>query len=178
MTQSNLPVPDKAAALRRAFDRSFAEAPHTETAQLEDFLAIRLGLDPHVIRLVEIASLLPLRRVTPLPSAVPELLGITGSGDAIVPVYDLRALLGYPTGDPPRWMVIAAAMPVALAFDAFDGHLRHPREIRVDPAGAEPSRQQEVLRTQGLVRPVVPVASILANIKSRATQPSVPQKER
>ena len=35
---------------------------------------------------------------------------------------------------PPRWLVIAAGPPVALAFDAFDGHLRVPR--RRDRAAA------------------------------------------
>ena len=161
-----------AAQLRQDFDRSFAEAVHGETEPQEDFLAIRLGGDAHVIRLTDIASLLPLRALTRFPSPLPQLLGITGLHGAIVPVYDLRALLGYAASDPPRWLVIAAARPVALAFDAFEGHLRLARGASAQRARTEPSRRHvhEVLRTGELVRPVVSTASVLETIKTMVQQ--------
>ena len=170
-------VPNNAAEMRQAFDRSFAEAPLGETARFDDFLAIRLGTDPHVLALADVARLLPLRTVTRLPSGIRELLGIVGIAGAVVPVYDLRALLGYPATDPPRWMVIAATLPVALAFDAFDGQFRHPREPGADAAAAESRQLHEVLRTAGESRPIVPMASILATIKSLARDGAW-QKER
>jgi chemotaxis signal transduction protein len=174
------PVPSmasSAAAMRQAFDHSFVEAPRAETAFFDDFLAIRVGADPHVLALADIARLLALKTVTRFPSGVRELLGIAGIAGAIVPVYDLRALLGYPTADPPRWMVIAAAMPVALAFDGFDGQFRHPRETGADPATLDAPRQRAVLRIAGASRPIVPLASILATIKSLARD-GASQKER
>ena len=115
-----------AAQLRRAFDQSFAEAARTETAALVDFLAIRQGADPHALRLADIAHVLPLSTITRFPSQLPELLGVIGFRGAIVPVYDLRMLLGYVRQEPARWLVITAAWPLALAFDAFDGHVRVP----------------------------------------------------
>ena len=166
-----------AAEMRQAFDRTFAEAPRSETALFDDFLAIRLGADPHVVALADIARVLPRQTVTRMPSRIHELLGVAGIAGAIIPVYDLRALLGYPTTNAPRWMVIAAAMPVALAFDGFDGQFRHPRDIVASAAASEPSRPREVLRIANTSLPVVPVATILATIKSLACD-GASQKER
>jgi len=161
-------VPNNATEMRQAFDRAFAEAPRGETAFFDDFLAIRLGADPHALALADIARLLPLKTMTRLPSGIRELLGIAGIAGAVVPVYDLRALLGYAAANPPRWMAIAATMPVALAFDGFDGQFRHPREVGTESVELERSGQRKVLRTTGETRPIVPVASILATIKSLA----------
>lgn len=175
MTSPGFRLGERAEELRQAFDRSFAEAV-TEEAPLEDFLAIGVGTDPYAIRLAEISALLADKPITRLPSPVPELLGIAGFRGAIVPVYDLRALLGYSVASPPRWVTIIAGTPVALAFDAFDGHLRLPRESRVPEGRVEPTRQhvREVLRAAGVVRPIVHLASVVETIKWQ-TQPGVPQ---
>ena len=179
MNPRNLRLPNTAMDLRQAFDRSFAEAPLVEAALFNDYLAFHLGGDPHVMPLAGIARLLPLRALTPVASTMPAWLGVAGVAGAVIPVYDLCALLGYPVGDRPRWMVIAAAAPVALAFDALDGQLRHRREAGGHAAGTEPRRPQEreVLRIAGLVRSVVSTASVLANIKSRLRD-NPPPKER
>ena len=52
-------LPGGADELRRAFDRSFAEAPGgaPEADALESLLAIRVGGDPYALRLSEIAGL-------------------------------------------------------------------------------------------------------------------------
>ena len=158
---------NKAMALRHAFDRTFAEAIHAEEALFDDFLAIRLRDDPHVLRLGSVARLLPLRALTRFPSAVPQWLGLAGVAGDILPVYDLGLLLGYPAGATPRWMAVCRAAPVALAFDVFDGQFRHPREV---DSGAAGTTRSEVLRTAGQVRPVVPVDEVIATIKSLALQ--------
>ena len=165
---------NKAAELRAAFDRSFAAAIHADTALFDDFLAIRLRDDPHVLRLDGVARLLPLRTLTRFPSTVPQWLGLAGVAGDVVPVYDLGVLLGYPAGTMPRWMVVCSAAPVALAFDVFEGQFRHPREA---DSGGEGPRRGEVLRTAGQVRPVVPVDEMIATIKSLALQ-GAGQKER
>jgi chemotaxis signal transduction protein len=158
-----------AAQLRRAFDQSFAEAALTEAVALEDFLAIRLGADPHALRLVHIAHVLPLSTITRFPSPVAELMGVIGFRGAIVPVYDFRMLLGYARQEEsPGWLVIAAAWPLALAFDAFDGHLRVPREASARHASAEHSRRhvQEVLHINDTVRPIVSLPSVIETIRT------------
>ena len=54
---------------------------------------------------------------------VPELVGMVGIRGTVFPVYDLGMLLGCPRAAAPRWLVVAAAGPIALAFGAFDGYL-------------------------------------------------------
>ena len=157
-----------AAQLRQAFDCSFAEPAHIDREPHEDFLQTRVGAHLHLFRLVDIASLLPLETLTQFPTPLSELLGMTVSHGVIVPVYDLHALLGYPASDAPRWLVIAAARPVALAFGAFEGHLRLARSTGAQRGSAQPSRQHvlEVLNAEGLARPVVSMASILKTIET------------
>lgn len=164
---------DKAAELRRAFDRSFAEAVNGATAPFDDFLAIRLRDDAHVLRLDEVARLLPLRALTRFPGTAAGWLGLAGMAGAVVPVYDLGRLLGYAAGAAPRWMAVCRAAPVALAFDAFEGQFRHPRETA---AAAGPSPQGELLRTAGQVRPVVSIGGVLAIIQSGAHEGAAHQE--
>jgi hypothetical protein len=159
MTNAAWPAGGTAAQLRQAFDASFAEPLREATVPPEAFLAIRVDADPHALRLADVASLLPLDAVTPLPSPLPELLGVIGHRGAVLPVYDLRTLLGYPGAAAPRWCVVLAAAPLALAFDGFDGHLRVPRQH---------GERLDVLQLDGQVRPVVPTAALLATLTAAA----------
>lgn len=162
-----------AAQLRHAFDQSFAQAPPPAAAATDDYLAIRLGADPHALRLAEIASLAPLDAPTPVPGPCPELLGLTGFRGRLVPVYDLRALLGHAAPALPRWRVIALAWPVALGFDDFEGHLRLPRQAvaAVQGQAQAPLHVREVLHTPEAgagVWPIVSLESVLETIRVAA----------
>lgn len=155
----------KVAELKRMFDQTFAEAPRSDASPTDDLLAISIGSDPYAIRLSEVAGLLSDRRVTWLPGSVPELIGLMGLRGALVPVYDLRALLGYPRGTVPRWFLITAATQVALAFDRFDGHLRVSRAA-VSTGSAQRGATQlpcvrEIVRTDAFVRPIVDMHAVL-----------------
>lgn len=160
-----------AAELRRAFDHAFAEAPSLATAPFEDFLAIRVGSDPYAVRLAEVSGVFVDRTVTRLPSPVPEFLGITGFRGTIVPVYDLRALLGYEAGKP-RWLLLTAAATLALAFDAFDGYLRLSRGDSEIEVQSEHSRQhvRGIVRVAEVLRPVVHLAAVVEAIERREQQ--------
>ena len=85
----------KAAALRAAFDRSFAEAADAGRAPHLDFLAIRVAGDPYALRLSEVASLHVDSKRVRAPSLLPELSGLASFRGVLTPVYDLAALLGY-----------------------------------------------------------------------------------
>src|SRR5262249_15213510 len=115
---------ERAAELAGAFDAAFAEPPPAEAANPLDVLAIRLGGDPHALRLTQLGGVYARRKIVPVPSALPELLGLVSLRAAIVPVYDLAALLGRARQGEPRWIVLAAAAPIALAFEALDGYRR------------------------------------------------------
>jgi chemotaxis signal transduction protein len=177
VSSRDLRLQQQAAELRHAFDRSFAEAPRAGIEQFESLLSVRVGPDAYAIRLTEVSGLFAGRKITRLPDAAPGCLGIAGFRGSVVPVFDLRVLLGYPTADVPRWLVAAAGAPVALAFDAFDGHLRFPREAiaRADAGGVRP-HVREILRTAHAVLPIVHVTSILEAI-TQSARPEIAQKE-
>jgi purine-binding chemotaxis protein CheW len=153
--------------MRAAFDRSFAEPPLTEHVSLQDFLAIRIGTDSYAIRLADITGLFADRPITRLPSADPAFLGIAGLRGAVVPVYDLGAFLGYPPGEARRWLLLVGGAALALAFEAFEGHLRLPQAALAAEVGQARSREftQEVLHAVGSVRPIVQVAAIFQAIE-------------
>jgi purine-binding chemotaxis protein CheW len=162
----------RAAEMRREFDRSFAEPPRAGISDTENFLALRFGDDPYAIRLVESAGVFADRKVTGLPSPVPELRGIAGLRGAILPVYDLGALLGYAPTHQARWLVVAKSAPVAFAFEVFDGQLCIDTTAVASHDGAAAREHvREVARESGLSRPVIHLPSVIAAIRGRVPAP-------
>jgi purine-binding chemotaxis protein CheW len=154
-----------ASDLRAAFDGSFAEA-RRDAEPREDILAIQVGGSPYAIRLREIASLFADRAITALPTHRRDVIGIAGFRGAFVPVFDLASLLGHPLALAPRWLVIVADAPIALAFEGFDQHLRVSRDAVVPYAGTDrsPAHVREVIRTSGPLRALIGVASLIEAI--------------
>jgi purine-binding chemotaxis protein CheW len=172
MTTSDAREIDRVTELREAFDRSFAQAPSTEAAAVENLLAIKVGADPFMLRMTEVSGLFADKKVTRLPSPVSELSGIAGFRGAVLPVYDLAMLLGYSRAISPRWLVVIAVTPVALAFDSFDGYL-NVRDAAIVPEARPEERERhvrEVVQTVDLVRPLISLASVLEWIRSRASR--------
>jgi chemotaxis signal transduction protein len=158
-----------ALALARAFDADFARPVAGRAAATEDLLAIEIGGDPYALVRSELAGLFADKPVTALPGGAPGLLGISGFRGALLPVYDLRAVLGgAAAAGPPRWLATAAAAPVALAFDRFEALLRVPREAIAARAVAAPGHAPRVVRAAGELRPVLDVPSIIAAIRALA----------
>jgi len=169
------PLAQRAAELRRNFDRSFAEPPRSRQAASLDLLAIRLGGEPYALHLAAVTGLFAGKKFTRLPQAAPELLGIAGFRGSVVPVYDLRVLLGCADGEAPRWLVIAAASAVALAFDGFDGHLRLPLDAIAPQGPGESTRPhvRELVRVAASdlpLRSLIDVDSVVASIQQRVRQ--------
>ena len=163
-------------ALRQEFDLSFAQAPQMKMEAPVNFLAIRLEHDAYAIRVAEIGGLYTDRRIMPLPTPIPELLGIAGFRGQIAPVYDLAALLGYVRQTPPRWLILMQARePVALAFDVFEAHFAVLSERIVTAHGAAEgavgtSRKYlfDAVRTDDAIRPIIHLQSLLDNIQRQA----------
>lgn len=160
---------DRATEMRRAFDRSFAEAPPEASVAVHDLVAIQIGGDPHALRVAEIDGLFADRQVANVPTRIGELLGIAGFRGAIVPVFDLAALLGYPAATASRWIATAGGRAIGFAFEAFDGHLRvTPEAIAPYAPGAAPAHVRELARHAGQVRPIVHLPSLIETIATRA----------
>ena len=161
-------VAGRAVELRQAFDRTFAEPVRFDATLKEDLLAVRIDTQAFAIRLSEISGLFADKKITPVPGGHAALRGIAGFRGTIVPVYDLQILLGHSSTSTPRWLVIAAAAPVALAFEAFEGQLRVPRDAILP----QPSRPEfrgyarELVRTANFVGPVMHLPSLLDAIRT------------
>ncbi len=153
-------IGNKVTELRGQFDQSFAAPPRTDLEQLETLIAIRVAGDPYALRIGEINSLASDRKIVPLPSATPELLGAAGVRGAVVPVFSLAALLGYGLGlGSARWLALCGTdEPLALAFSDFEGCVQVVRDQLVN----------DVARTPELVRTVLSIPSLVEEIKERS----------
>lgn len=154
---------DRAAALRSAFDQAFATPLRGEVATNVDLLVIRVGAEPCAIRLAEITGLFADRKLTRVPGGNPALRGVAGFRGTLVPVYGLRTLLGQSETEESRWLVVATTAPVAFSFDRFEGHLRAPADAILPRQSQDQLRHhaREFIRTEGVVRPVLHLPSIV-----------------
>ena len=167
----------RAEALRREFDQSFALPLQGVAGATEDFLAVRIGVEACALRLGDVAGLFADKKITPVPGGGPAQLGIAGFRGTILPVYSLQALLGRPLAEPPRWLVVVAGAPVALGFEAFQGHLRVAREAVLTQQAAERRfHARHYIRAQSLVRPIIELASVLGALDIRRPQ-AAPKEE-
>jgi chemotaxis signal transduction protein len=164
---------NSAAAMRRAFDESFASPPASTQEEFEGLLAIRIGADPYAIRLSEVSGLMADPRIVPVPSPMPQLLGIVGRRGVMAPVYDLAAMLNYPSAASARWMILVGARhSVGFAFETFEAHLQVPARTlegadETTPTGATVRRDMRgMIRAGGALRPVIDMTSLLRRLRS------------
>lgn len=172
------PVSEKVAELRHAFDESWAiPFPEGVEGQGENLLAIRISGDAYAIKVSEIAGLAMGRKIAPVPGPVPELLGLAGIRGTLMPVYSLRALLGYGSdAEPPRWLALCGAEECfALAFHELEGYLRVAREelYPVEQKDAARIHVKEVARRPGAVWAVVSIALLRESIRERCRRDGV-----
>ncbi len=170
---------ERAIAMRRDFDRGFAVPVHFDMTATENLLAIKVGTQCCALRLSEISGLVAAKKITRIPGATAALLGIAGFRGTIVPVYSVRALLGT-AGDSaasrtPRWLVTAAAEPVAFAFEGFEGQLRvMPDAILPWQSRTELTcHAREFVQIENLVRPIIHLPSLLDAIKTSRTEAAI-----
>jgi purine-binding chemotaxis protein CheW len=158
----------QAVALQKAFDGAFAEPLRPRQSGGTDLLAVRLGGERWTIPLTSISGLHSDKKITPLPGITPGLLGLAGFRGVLVPVYDLAARIGLAPVTSPRWMVLAAARPIAFAFAELDGHLRSEAGGIV-PLGAQggPAWTAGFVELGGEKRPVLHLPAILDLIPKR-----------
>jgi chemotaxis signal transduction protein len=169
VSESDLGIASRAAALREAFDRSFSEPPRTDATPTEELLGIRLDTEAYALRLSEISGLFADRKIARIPGSAPAQLGIAGFRSEILPVYDLQALLGHRPTASARWLVLAAAAPVAFAFAAQDGRLSAPLEAIVDQSDGLPGGcVRQFVRMPDLVRRLIDLSSLLDAIRHEA----------
>jgi chemotaxis signal transduction protein len=161
----------RAEELRLLFDRSFESAAQLDMTVHENLLGIRVAGDPYAIRLSEISGLFLDKAATPLPGAVFGLNGVAAFRGIVVPVYDLRILLGYGEGGYSRWLALSAPpTAVGLSFDRFENHFRvAPDTIaKQDLPGGQREHVREFLRLEETSRPIINLSSVLHAITTQA----------
>jgi len=146
----------RAEELRAAFDGGFADAPAGERRAAIELLRVELAGEPHALALAELSSIHVDPRITAVPATAPALIGVIAVRGAIVPVYDLRALLGLATTRAPRWVVIAQGL--AFAFDAFTGHLA----VAEVPVRGDARLVRGVVEHEGRNHPIIDLAAVIA----------------
>lgn len=168
---------DKLISLREEFDRSFAKAPALISAAAINMLAIQLGGVGYAIRVADIGGLFADRHIMPLPTQVPELLGVSAFRGQLAPVYDLAALLGYARQATPRWLVLLRMRdPVAFGFPIFNAHISIMPDLILHGKTDEqtPTTRQhlhDAVRTEQGILPIIDLPSIVENIRLRSTAP-------
>jgi chemotaxis signal transduction protein len=154
--------------LRQSFDRAFVQPVAERAAETLEVLDIRVGRERFALRLSQIAALEADRTITAVPSDHPELLGIAGVRGAVVAVFDLAALLDLPRPESLRWLVLAKAAPLALAFSDFDGQRTLSPEVlaraEADPTG----RVRDLIRQDGAAIPLIDVPALIADLEKRS----------
>ena len=158
----------RAAEMRREFDRAFVDPVRFDETLKDNFLAIHAGRQACAIRLSDIAGLYAGKKITAVPGGHATLLGIAGFRRAILPVYDLQNLLGFANARSLRWLAIAKAAPVAVAFEAFDGQLQASRGAVMPQSGGAAMRgcARDFLQTPEFSGPLIDLPSVLDAIKA------------
>jgi purine-binding chemotaxis protein CheW len=159
---------DRAAELRRSFDRSFAEPAAIPVSDTADFIAIRVGGLPYAVKLEQVAGVHVDVATTPVPSPVASFRGVAAFRSALAPVFDLALLLGIAGTPAPRWMLVEATTRVGLAFEAFDRHLAVSSDAIARPRPEQASRHVDaIIRQADQVFPVIDLASIASSIRTQ-----------
>jgi chemotaxis signal transduction protein len=119
------------------------------------------------------------KKIVPLPSRRPELIGVVGIRGSLLPVYSLAALLGYRTHPvSSRWLALSrGGEPVGFAFEEFEGFVGVlKKDVHAAEEGNARRHVREVARVGNLTRPVVDISSALEVFKARAGETG-PMKE-
>jgi purine-binding chemotaxis protein CheW len=155
-----------AEALRQSFDRSFAEPVGAVAAAQEGLLAIRIGAERCALRLSEIGGVFVDKKVMAVPGSVPALLGVSGFRGAVIPVYNLHALLGHAAPETLRWLVTVAGASIALAFERYEGHMRvAPEAFFKRNADDRATTIDEFVRAPDSIRTIIRLTSLLDVIR-------------
>lgn len=144
-----------------------ADAPST------DLLLLQVGDERYALVGGAVREIARWRAPTPVPGAPPALPGIISQRGAILPVVDLRALLGLPLSQPGRATRLVMAqhegMDLALLADAVLDLIRLPTAALEPSPGAPDPRRARLVAAVGRYedRPlgVIDLAGLIATLQ-------------
>ncbi|MBA3707256.1 MAG: chemotaxis protein CheW [Planctomycetes bacterium] len=158
--------------LKGDFQRSFIDPIACDNGDKREFLIIGVGGRIHALPLSSVSGLYKDRLSAPAPSRIASFLGMLGIGGGIVPVYDLRTLIGIRDGGEPRWLfTVRGPDALGLAFDRFIGCVSVSRRMVIpDAVDATPgvsSDHFEMVTLDGVAYQILDLAPVLAAINTQ-----------
>jgi chemotaxis signal transduction protein len=146
----------RALRLREEFDQAFAQLENFTSERRDSMLALRFDTAPYAVELAEVSELHRAPEILAVPSAVESFLGLMTVRGALLPAYDLAAMLGHSRAALRAWMLLVRAPhAIALVFDDFEGH----RHIS---AG---ERAGEAVRDADVWRPLIRLSSLIKTLQ-------------
>jgi len=130
--------PEARRRILEARARSVADAREVAQVQSEPVLVFKVGGERYAVNVHEVFQVLEARGLAPLPGSPPWLLGALVARTRVVPVLDLRLLLGLTGGgmsDLNKVLVVEHAGEVfGLAAEELEGRVEVPKEGLAPPA--------------------------------------------
>ena len=168
---STTAFPQSVANMRRDFDGAFAVPIAGVEESREPLLTISLTGREFAVRTAHITGIAKLKRIVPVPTGVPDLLGITAVHGALFPAYDLGTLLGLSAvgNEHPRILLANRETPVALVFDQFEGQVEIDRACIFDSDSSRSNQHlREIAKVAGAHRAVIDIPGIVEAIRNNA----------
>jgi len=161
---------DRVTELRRAFDRTFQLAYQIKNKDVEPMIAFRIAGVALAVRVQHITGVIKRGVILPIPSIVPELLGVAVVRGGLVPVFNLAALLGLPPSGEPQWlMLLNRESPIAFAFDGLEGRVEVQRaHLYVDETASRRKHIHQLAEIGSVVRAVIDVPGLMEAIRQGA----------
>jgi chemotaxis signal transduction protein len=166
MSQETNPQLDRVAELRRAFDRTFQLPYQLTTKSVEPMIAFRTAGVALAVRVQHITGVIKRGVILPVPSIVPELLGVAAVRGLLVPVFNLAALLVLPPSGEPQWfLLVNRETPIAFAFDGLEGRVEVDRaHLYVDETSSQRKHIHQLAEVGSTVRAVIDVLGLMEAI--------------
>ena len=158
------------AELRLEFDNAFAASPAGAGEVRESLIALRVAGEALAVKTLHITGVTKGRRIVPVPSRVPGLLGLTALRGAVLPVYDLAALLGLPAAGEGSWLLLTTPeTPIGLTFDEFEGQIEIERACLYESDSSGSRKHLRLIAKVGAAhRAVIDIPGIVEEIRKTA----------
>jgi purine-binding chemotaxis protein CheW len=156
--------------LHREFDETFAVPPPV-SVEHESLIMLRVAGEALAVRTLDITGVAKRRRILPIPTRVPGLLGITAIRGQLIPVYDLATLLELPSAaGAGSWLMLAnPEAPIGLIFDEFEGQLDIEGSCLYESDGSDSRKYLGLMARAGAARrAVIDVPGLVKEIRQRA----------
>jgi purine-binding chemotaxis protein CheW len=133
-------------------------------------IAFRIGGVALAVRVQHLTGVIKRGIILPVPSIVPELLGVAVVRGVLVPVFKLAALLGIPPSGEAQWlMMMNRETPIAFAFEGLEGRIEVGREhISVDETSSQRNHMHQLAEVGSVVRAVIDVPGLIKTIGQSA----------